>query len=478
VAVLLASLAMTVSRSSVLATVVGFAVILAVRGVDRRMIRAAGFTLLAALPFVPFLVRFAASYQKFSIDSSAMARVVMWLRAIQIFSDHPVFGIGFNTYRAVQRAYGWDGDTLSTLSNNSLDGGLLFIAVLTGTVGVAVYAGMLTLVVRRCRRLWREASLDAEARGTALGVAACTVAMVVHSIFVNSLLQNFLMESLWVLWGIVALHARRVSAGCAPRPQPDAGWRLRSAGPRIASVPAVAFRAAGALLVAGALSGCAECAGVRPCEGTPTVSATVRFVDYETGRPVSGVRARLVRTAGALIRPDSVEATSGSDGFVTFRAEAERLDAITVDVAVAPPAPRPAYRVRGYELRATQGRGDGQIIGRWSVDPFVEFVGEMRFADGGPVGDARVTFIRRSGPRLRPDTVIGATEPGGRFFLRARGSDVGDAVGDLRVEGGPLGTARVLRDVRLPVTVSDQSVRLNEVFALPGGAASDRHPAP
>jgi hypothetical protein len=238
------------------------------------------------------------------------------------------------------------------------------------------------------------------------------------------------------------------------------------------------LRVACALLVVGGLSGCAECAGVRPCDGAPTVSATVRFVDYATGRPVSGVRARLVHTGGVLIRPDSVEATSGPDGFVTFRAEAERVDAVTVDVAVAPPAPRPAYRVRGYELRATQGRGDGQIIGRWSVDPFVEFVGEMRFADGAPVGSARVTFIRRSGPRLRPDTLSDVTEAGGRFFLRARGDAVGDAVGDLRVEGGPLGTPRVLRDVRLPVTVSDQTVRLNEVFALPGAAAGDRRPAP
>jgi hypothetical protein len=118
----------------------------------------------------------------------------------------------------VSRAYGWDpvGGQSYTL-----DGGLLFVTVMTGVVGLSLYLLMLGFVVRRCRRVWRDASASAQARGTALGAAAGTAALVVHSLFVNSLLLPFIMQPLWILWGIVFLHRRsalrRVAVGERPR---------------------------------------------------------------------------------------------------------------------------------------------------------------------------------------------------------------------------------------------------------------------
>jgi len=96
---------------------------------------------------------------------------------------------------------------------------------MTGLVGVAVYLVLISLVIRRCRRVWRDATADGDARGIALGVAAGTIALVVHSVFVNSLLTTFHMQALWVLWGIVFLHARRLGrrgtgAAGAGRPAP------------------------------------------------------------------------------------------------------------------------------------------------------------------------------------------------------------------------------------------------------------------
>jgi hypothetical protein len=67
---------------------------------------------------------------------------------------------------------------------------------------------MFGLVARRCRRLWRDRTATPTARGTALGVTAGAVALCFHSFFVNSLLLPFIMEPLWVLWGLVFLHAR------------------------------------------------------------------------------------------------------------------------------------------------------------------------------------------------------------------------------------------------------------------------------
>jgi hypothetical protein len=204
-ALLLAALLMTVSRSSVLALLAGVAVVVAVRGVDRRLARALAGGALVLVPFLPTLVRFAASFDKLRLDESAMLRLVSWIRALTVFADNVWLGVGFNTYGFVQRAYGFEAAT--TESGFALDGGLLFVGVMTGVVGVALYAWMIGAVVRRCRALWRDVSLPADARGLALGTAAGTVAILVHSVFVNSLLLPLIAEALWLLWGLVYVTA-------------------------------------------------------------------------------------------------------------------------------------------------------------------------------------------------------------------------------------------------------------------------------
>jgi hypothetical protein len=206
--VFLGALVATLSRSSFLGLAVGLALILSVRGITRRMLRfgmVLGALVLAALPQI---IGYAAKFNKLTVsDASAMSRVVNWLRALRIWADHPVFGIGFNTYGYVVERYG---GVRSGASSFSSDGGLLFIAVMTGLVGLALYLGMLALVVRRCRRVWRSASAPREWRALAVGIAAGTVAICVHATFVNSLLTPFVMEMLWVLWGLVFVMQRRV----------------------------------------------------------------------------------------------------------------------------------------------------------------------------------------------------------------------------------------------------------------------------
>jgi O-antigen ligase len=203
--VLVAALLLTVSRSSMLAAVVGALVVAAAAGLSRRAARAGAALLLLALPAAPALVNFAASFNKLSIDASALTRVVSWLRALTVFADHPLLGIGFNTYGFVQRAYGWQSGRAAF--GFSLDGGLLFIAVMTGVVGLGVYLAMVGRMSRHARGVWRDPARPAEHRALAIGAVAATVALIVHSVFVNSLLLPFLMEPLWILWGLVYVVA-------------------------------------------------------------------------------------------------------------------------------------------------------------------------------------------------------------------------------------------------------------------------------
>lgn len=197
--VLSVALLLTISRSSILAFVAGLGVIFLIRGLAKRVLRFGAVLLVLLLPFVPLLLDFATRFGRFSLDGSAALRMVSWLRAIEIFLDNPVLGIGFNTYGFVQEFYG---NSASSRFDFSLDGGLLFVAVMTGVVGLIVYSAMILLVLMRCRRIWRDPSRRAEDRGLSLGIVAATVALVVHSIFLNSLLLPLLMEPLWVLWGL------------------------------------------------------------------------------------------------------------------------------------------------------------------------------------------------------------------------------------------------------------------------------------
>ena len=217
-ALLLAGLLLTVSRGAVLAFCVGVLVVVAARGVRTRLARAAGVLALAVLPFLPALVGFALSFKKFSIDESAMARVQSWLRALTVIADNPVVGVGFNTYRYVRRAYGWA--VADNLPAGGLDGGLLFVTVLTGFVGLALYIALLGILVARCRRLWRDPYAPPESRAFALGTAAAVVALVLHSVTVNSLLLPYLMEPLWLMAGIVYLHVRARRRAAAPAGRP------------------------------------------------------------------------------------------------------------------------------------------------------------------------------------------------------------------------------------------------------------------
>jgi len=213
-AVLASALLLTLSRSSVLAFVVGCLLILAVRGPSRRVLRLASAFVVLSLPFAPLLLGFARTYNKLILDASALGRLESWLRGVTVFADNPVLGVGFNTYGFVQRAYGWD---LGGMARFGLDGGLLFIAVMTGLVGLALYLGVVGTVLARCRRIWRDRARSADDRGLAIGVAAATAATLAHSVFVNSLLFPFIMEVLWVLWALTfVLRAAEREGGTAP----------------------------------------------------------------------------------------------------------------------------------------------------------------------------------------------------------------------------------------------------------------------
>jgi O-antigen ligase len=212
---LFAALLTTLSRGGLLSFVIGGLVIVAVRGLNKHLGRLAVVVAVLLTLAAPSIASFAQGYSRFSLsDSSALARLVAWQRAIAVFAESPVLGVGFNTYGFVQEHRGFE--RLGSHSYSS-EGGLLFIAVMTGLVGLVVYLVMLWCVLRRCRQGWMLRDAQPAQRGMFLGVAAATVAVLVDTLFVNTLLVPFMMELLWVLWGLTYIALRDLRGPVSPQ---------------------------------------------------------------------------------------------------------------------------------------------------------------------------------------------------------------------------------------------------------------------
>ena len=194
------ALVLTASRSSLIALVVGGGVVLLIRGVGKRALKFAGGVIVLVAIMAPKLLVYAREYNKLRLDDpSALSRIVMWLRGLRVFADHPVMGVGFNTWGFVQERYGF---VRLGSASYGIEGGLLFVMVMTGVVGLAVYLTMLGFALSDARRAWRSAQVAPDHRALAVGAAAFTVALIVHSMFTNSLFLPFILEPLFVLWAL------------------------------------------------------------------------------------------------------------------------------------------------------------------------------------------------------------------------------------------------------------------------------------
>ena len=178
-----------------------------------------------------------------------------------------------------------------------------------------------------------------------------------------------------------------------------------------------AFPLAAALL---ALTACSPCFGGPGCEyGQAIVSASGKMIEHKSGKGVGNVTLRFVRTNGLPIQRDTLIAVSNDDGFFRFEVvAASDTGTVVGDLTITPRAPRPAFVVPGFELKATRQRGDGQILGSLVVNPYLILVGEVRDRRNGNLAEgARVAMRVTSGPPLPGDSIVFYSDLNGRFSL-------------------------------------------------------------
>lgn len=118
-------------------------------------------------------------------SDSTLARIGNWREGIALIAQTPLFGYGFDMLRYVRPA-----GNLISKSASGLDSSILFIAATTGIVGLFAYAFLIVSMIRAAAGPMRPV------------LVASIVAILVHSLFVNSLFYPWVMVWLWILAGV------------------------------------------------------------------------------------------------------------------------------------------------------------------------------------------------------------------------------------------------------------------------------------
>jgi O-antigen ligase len=115
------------------------------------------------------------------------ARLINYREVLTIAKEHPLFGVGFNTYRYVQRDYGFLKPEEWQLSQAGAgaDNSWLFVLATTGIFGFLSYLW-----------LWGRAFKKAKKKTIIL---ISLLALIIHAFFLNSLFYPQIIAWIWIL---------------------------------------------------------------------------------------------------------------------------------------------------------------------------------------------------------------------------------------------------------------------------------------
>ncbi|MEK7518166.1 MAG: O-antigen ligase family protein [Patescibacteria group bacterium] len=130
---------------------------------------------------------------------SSNARLISMGQALEMFYKHPVLGVGFNSYRYAQLRLGFRKQINIERSHadSGSDNSFLFILATTGIVGFTAYLSMLSAILLRVYRVFREKKSTYSA-----AVFSSIIGLCVASIFTNALFFPPLMLWTWVMLGV------------------------------------------------------------------------------------------------------------------------------------------------------------------------------------------------------------------------------------------------------------------------------------
>lgn len=199
IGILLSALLLTFSRSGW--AMFGISVLVYGLLKDRRLVTLAALLAFSAYFFVP-RVQTRLSGTTDPADS-AKYRLISWANAIKIYKEHPVFGVGYNSYKFAQLQSGTlTVDEAGARSASGADSTLLLVLATTGLVGFTVFVSAL---IGLSLWLWKNIFV---------AELAILAGVLVHSLFVNSLVYPQIMFALLVVFSTI--RVKRPTSDTSP----------------------------------------------------------------------------------------------------------------------------------------------------------------------------------------------------------------------------------------------------------------------
>ncbi|MCL5970754.1 MAG: O-antigen ligase family protein, partial [Patescibacteria group bacterium] len=164
-----------------------------------------------------FLVFFM-SYKDFYIENinlfrvvSSKARIYSMENALQIIKDHPLIGVGFNTYRYTQIKYGFRGGKVAEYSHADAgtDNSFLFVLATTGIIGFGAYIYLFWSVLLSAKSKMEDKKKMLQPVIPFVLIASL-VGLFFNALLINSLFFPFLMEWIWILLGITSTSIKKI----------------------------------------------------------------------------------------------------------------------------------------------------------------------------------------------------------------------------------------------------------------------------
>jgi len=175
------SLALTYSRSSYLAYLMGMGVIAFIKKAPRFFLI---ILFIGALTLLILPRQSGGEGIRLERTSTIQARAGSWQNALIISRDHPLIGVGFNAFRYAQRDYGFLKEQWQESNAGAgADSSLLFVLATTGIIGFLTYLGIWWKILRIGN----------------LTILASALAILIHSLFLNSLFYPWVMAWMWIL---------------------------------------------------------------------------------------------------------------------------------------------------------------------------------------------------------------------------------------------------------------------------------------
>lgn len=141
-------------------------------------------------------------------DATARLRILSWNQTIQLIGQRPFLGSGYNTLKYVKYDEGFVADPAIHSASGS-DSSLLTILATTGILGLIPFLMMYWHILTLSIQNWRNKKIPGIWQGYGLGIFAGTMGLLVHSLFVNSLLFPQIMIFFWISVGALTSESRR-----------------------------------------------------------------------------------------------------------------------------------------------------------------------------------------------------------------------------------------------------------------------------